>query len=291
MNAAAYQLSKVARFFGFRFERNRLAALTRESQFLQEAIDLLGRAAWQDTSEIDDVAVEFWQIRDTEQKQVALKEQMETIKAESQTLEEERARIEHQFSTEINELKEQKIEIMGQAIGLMRDNDASKANLERVKRRYAGMKLRLKAIEEGNHPGGDDPAQLQQMMDDLKATYSQMQGGLESGSSEVKTFETQIAEVDSNLETRKSALRAASAEIVGQIGKAAKQLADLSAQIGSLQNSKNALANRIGHFLSQHVESPPPEVKSVLRKHGALTSKIKYFRRSIHYNQRLSRGM
>ena len=291
MNAAAYQLSKVARFFGFRFERNRLAALTRESQFLQEAIDLLGRAAWHDTSKIDDVAVEFWQIRDTEQKQVTLKEQMEAIKVESQKLEVERARIEHQFGVEINELKERKIDIMSQAIGLMRDNDAAKANLERVKRRYAGMKLRLKALEEGNHPGGDDPAQLQQMMDDLKATYSQMQGGLESGSSEVKTFENQIAEVDAELESRKTSLREASAKVVGQIGKAAKQLADLSAQIGSLQNSKNALANRIGHFLSQHVENPPQEVKEVLRKHGALTSKIKYFRRSIHYNQRLSRGM
>ena len=66
--------------------------------------------------------------------------------------------------------------------------------------------------------------------------------------------------------------------------------ADISAKIGSLQNSKNALANRIGRYLSQNIESPSHEIRSVLSKHRALTSKIRYFRQSIGYFQRLVRN-
>jgi uncharacterized coiled-coil DUF342 family protein len=101
--------------------------------------------------------------------------------------------------------------------------------------------------------------------------------------------EAGIADIDARLETKRAEQKKAVAEIVGKIGRGSKQLADYSAKIGSLQTSKNALANRIGRYLSQNIETPDAEVRAVLRKHRALASKISYFRKSIQYQQRLVR--
>lgn len=291
MNSLQFQFCRIGRIFGIRRDRQRMAAMTRETQFLHEAVELLGRAAWQDTQSIDDLAVEFWQIKDVEKQQVDLRESMESIREDNTRLENERVEIESRFNEEINGLKEDKIDHMSDALELMRDNDTQKAELERVKRRYAGMKLRLKAVAEEHGDGvGLDANSLNSSMEELKANYSGIQQEIDGRAKTIKENEATIASIDLNLGEKRQAMKTATSDIVSKIGKGSKQLADISAKIGSLQNSKNALANRIGRFLSQNIENPSQEIRSVLSKHRALTSKIRYFRQSIGYFQRLVRN-
>jgi predicted nuclease with TOPRIM domain len=292
MNAFQFQLRRLARYFGIRREKQRLASLSRESQFLHEAVDLLGRAAWQDASAIDDLAVEFWQIRDLEKQQLELRTTMETIRGRNAELEARRAEIEGSFNAELEKLKELKIDRMSRALELMKANDAQKVELEHVKRRFAGLKLRLKALEEDPmaDAGGNTVSATAHTMEDLKAEYGRVQAGIEARTAELHALEQGTSEVDSQLEAKREELKRASAEIISQLGKSSKELADLAAKVGSLQNSKNALANRIGVYLSRNIDNPSKEIRSVLSKHRELASKIRHFRQSIAYYQRLVRG-
>lgn len=290
MNAFGYHVNRVAGFFGIRRTKHLRQTMTQESMFLNEAMELLGRAAWRDSGGIDDLAVEYWQIRDVEKKQRELWDESEALRSTKEELEVRRANIDSGFGREVDVLKEKKIELMSKAIVLMREIEAAREELERVKRRFAGMRLRLKAIdEEPEAAAGLDRHATEENIESARTDYADRQKSLEEKEAALKEVEKLIEENDGVLAAKKAELKQAAAEVVGEIGRVSKTLADLSAQIGSLQNEKNQLSTRVGRYLSQNIDSRSQEIRQILHKHRALASKISYFRKSIDYQQRLAR--
>ena len=74
-----------------------------------------------------------------------------------------------------------------------------------------------------------------------------------------------------------------------EIGRRSKQIAEISARLGSFESQKNEFSFQIGQYLSSQIDNPDPAVRKVLSRFGPLVGRIRYLKRSIQYNQRLAR--
>ena len=88
MNAIGFFTRRLLWQFGLKQERHRWSAVTRETQFLAEAQDLLGKLAWPQCDKIDDLSGEYWQILDLDKRQQEMRDQSETLTSENEVAQE-----------------------------------------------------------------------------------------------------------------------------------------------------------------------------------------------------------
>lgn len=98
-----------------------------------------------------------------------------------------------------------------------------------------------------------------------------------------------MIEVEKEIFNKRDEMRAETSNLVAEIGRSSKQVAEISAKIGAIENAKTELTFRVGQFLSQNLNSDDPKVRKVLTNHRSLVSKIIYLKQSIQYNTRLAR--
>ncbi len=96
MNAIGFFLGRFAWQLGLRRERARWNAVTRETQQLAEAQDLLGKLAWPATESIERLSGDYWQLTDLQTQQQQLRAQSDQLTTENETAQDRLYAIEDQ---------------------------------------------------------------------------------------------------------------------------------------------------------------------------------------------------
>jgi len=292
MNALGYYFHRLRARLGFHSERHRWAAINRETQILSEAEDLLGRLAWQDVKEVDDLSGEYWQIRDLDQQQQALREQSQQADERNESLRDKLHEMEHASSERLQSLRERKSKRMEEALILMRDIEELKDWKEETKKKFSNLKSKIelmKRLGQNDDQISGEVDKTESAMAKLKEEFSGDLSDITAKTEQIEALEKEVADLDQALVSGKTGIKQETAELNAEIGRLSKQIADLSAKIGSLENTKSGFYFTVGHYLSDQIDSRDPEITGVLRKHRQLISRILYYRRSIAYNQRLTR--
>lgn len=292
MNALGYFLHRLGSRLGFRSERHRWASINRESQILTEAEDLLGRLAWPDVKEVDDLSGEYWQIRDLEQQQDALREQSQEADARNEALKEKLEEMQGTAGRVLQALRERKSKRMEEALGLMHEIDQIKGSKEEAKKKFVnlGSKIELmKRLGQAADQISGEVEKTESAMARLKDQFSGDTGDIKAMTDRIEAIEKEVAALDRELVEGKARLRHDTAELNADVGRLSKQIADLSAKIGALENTKSEFYLTIGRHLSDHIGAGNPQIDPVLRRHRQIVSRIIYFSRSIAYNQMLIR--
>lgn len=292
MNAFGYFLHRCGARLGLGAERHRWAAINRETQILSEAEDLLGRLAWTDVKDIDDLSGEYWQIRDLDQQQDGLRRQSQEVDKRNEELKEKLHQLEDEAEQRFQSLRERKSKRMEDALVLLRDIEELKGWREDTKKKFLNLKSKIalmKRLGQAEDQIGDEVEKTESAMAKLKEQFNGDLGDIKSKTDQIATAEQEVAALDQELNEAKARLKLDTVELNAEISRLSKQIADLSAKIGALENTKSGYYFTVGHFLSNHIDTRDPLIFRVLRKHRQLVSRIIYYRRSIAYNQRLTR--
>ena len=292
MNAFGYFLHCCGARLGLGAERHRWAAINRETQILTEAEDLLGRLAWPDVKDIDELSGEYWQIRDLEQQQESLRQQSQEADARNEALKDQLHEREREAQQRFQSLRERKSKRMEDALGLMRDIEDLKGWKEETKKKFLNHQSKIDLMQRLGQAGeqtGTELEKTQLAMAKLKEQFSDDLGEIRAKTVQIEAVEQEVAGLDRELTEGKARLKEETAGLNAEISRLSKRIADLSAKIGALENTKSEFHFTVGHFLSNNIYSRDPVIFRVLRKHRQLISRIIYYRRSIAYNQRLTR--
>ena len=95
--------------------------------------------------------------------------------------------------------------------------------------------------------------------------------------------------IDDEVSARREQLKSETTDLVSEIGRRSKQIAELSAKIGSIDTQKGELTFQIGQYLSNAIDGRDPGAQRALNTYRPIVTKIKSLRSSIQYNQRLAR--
>lgn len=290
MNALGFLLRRLTWQFGMRGERDRWACVTRETQILSEAQDLLGRLAWRDVAKIDDVTGEYWQLMDLDKQQQKLRDESTAILARIDTLTEQLNGIEDKYEDKIDDLRDQKDAVLEEAAKVSAHMNEVQGEDMATRERFASLKNKLDVLK--RQEGVDLSAEIEKTrlaLVQLKAQHEELKKEIEAKEKEVASIEKSVQGVDGEIARQRQEMKDESADLVTEIGKLSKQIAELSAKIGSVENMKTDLSFKVGVYLCNNAEDDRPEIREVIGSYRQLVSKILYLRRSIQYNQRLAR--
>jgi DNA repair exonuclease SbcCD ATPase subunit len=292
MNAFGYFLHRCGARLGIGAERHRWAAINRETQILTEAEDLLGRLAWPDVKDIEELSGEYWQIRDLEQQQESLRQQSQEADERNETLKDRLHALEAEAQQRFQSLRDRKSKRMEDALGLMRDIEELKGWKEETKKKFLNHKSKIELMKRLGKAGeqtGSEVEKTELAMARLKEQFSEDLENIKAKTAQIDTVEQEVAALDRELTEAKARLKSDTAELNAEISRLSKRIADLSAKIGALENTKSGFYFTVGHFLSDNIYTRDPLIFRVLRKYRQLISRIIHYRRSIAYNQRLTR--
>ncbi len=292
MNALGFFVRRIAWQFGIRRERQRWGDVNRETQILSEAEDLLGKLAWVDVKEIEDLSGEYWQLVDLNEQQEKLREQTREADEKNTELQDELDAIQERCETKLQALRERKSRRMEDALGLMRDIEQLKDWKEGTKKKFMNLKAKLEVIQKHEGESADLGAEQERTrtaMAKLKDEFTGDITDIRAKTEEIEAIEKEVDELEAQIVAGKASLKEETATLSAEVSRYSKQVAELSARIGALENRKTDFYAQIGRYLSNNLGTRDPVVRGVLRRHRQLVGRIAYFRRSVAYNQRLAR--
>lgn len=294
MNAFGYTVRRFFRTFGIIHSHGVRTQLSKEKQIVSEAEDLLGRLAWRDTQNIQELAGQYWKMTDYERQQERLRTEGETLAVENDKARDTLEEIEDHFGAQMGKLKEEKRVLMEKAIDIMRAIDEIRDAAEYREGIFNGLEMKVKVLQEDDANGGiyaEEVSKTLTAMEQIQVQLDRDEQMIEKRSEQLRAVEQEVEKFEEEIDRIKQEVARETANIRTEIGRLSKRVAEVSAKIGALQNLKNDLSYEVGQFLSQNAYSRSPEVRSVLKKHRAIISKILYFRRSIDYHARLLGGI
>lgn|GEM_PF-1388119 len=292
MNAFGFFFHHLSIRLSFGSERRRWAAINRETQILSEAEDLLGRLAWPDVKNVDDLSGEYWQIRDLDQQQQTLRDESLQADERNEILRDRLYEMEDAAEASLQSLRERKSKRMEEALGLMREIEQIKEWKEESKKKFQNLKSKIelmKRLGQNDEQISGEVDKTESAMARLKEEFSGDLGDINTKTAQIEALEKEVAALNEELVAGKSRVKEETAQLNIEVSRLSRQIADLSARIGALENTKSGFYFTVGHHLSNHIDSRDPAITAVLRKHRPLISRILYYRRSIAYNQRLTR--
>ena len=282
-------MRRLAWQFGVKGERARWGAVTRETQLLAEAQDLLGKLSWPGLEKVDDISGEYWILRDLDTQQQTLRDTVERMINENDGAQDTLYDIEDKYEQQVHGIQGRKKELMEKAVVIMDDVEGIKDRDSDTRRRFASLKAKLDVLKKQD---GDYSAEIERtrgQLTKLKEDHTRDLSEIAARESEVEKLEQGVARLDEEIASRREALRLETTDLVSEIGRRSKFIAEHSARIGSLDTQKGDLSFRIGQYLSNHMDSRDPAIQQALSAYRPIVSKIKTLRSSIQYNQRLAR--
>ena len=290
MNAIGFFVGRFAWQIGLRMERARWNSVTRETQQLAETQDILGRLAWPGVDSIERLSGEYWQLTDLHRQQVELRSQSDQLTAENEVAQDRLYVIEDGVEDDVDARRKRKLEIMAQAVGLMDQVDEIKGRDVETRRRFTSLKGKLEVLKK--QPEGqfaDEMERTRRSLANLKEEHNQDLAAIAALEAEVQQLELGVQGIDAEIAGLREQHKLQTTDLVQEVGRRSKQIAEISARVGSLESQKNELSFQIGQYLSNQLDSADPDVRKLLERFRPLTNRIRYLRRSIQYNQRLAR--
>lgn len=287
MTTFEFIIRRMARSVGISNERNHLRIASQLTHYLTEAEDLLGRIAWKDVADVPELGEEHWKIKEIENQQDRLEQEIYGIESTNDKLTTKRDALELESEERLATISTKKADAMRDAISLMHDVETSREAGALTKKKYSGLRLKLKVLTEtGGDP--DEIASVRAAMDELKTQYAVDKRGIAELTEQIREAEEKVGKIEGEIDALRQEARKRMAEMMNKVSKSSKLVADYTARIGSLDATKKALSYKVGSYLSKNANSTAPEIQPVLRKYRNILNKIAQLRQSIRYHRILA---
>lgn len=290
MTSSRYLVARFAQAFGFYRKNQRMADAASEMHLLREAEAQLGAAIWQNVENIDELSVEYWNLRKFIKEREAVRQKLEDCQVRLERAHEERAAVLNNTPLEHQELFAQRAAILSELENLARHRDEIVAEAREIRRAYEGMKMKLEVIAKESTGTDSDREQIEQVKDrlaELKNKFFQLKQQRLQVGAQIEEGDAKVDLVDAQIYEQKQHRRISASEAFQVIGDGNKEISILRAENGVLDIQMRQLYAEIGRFVSRHAAHHSACAKAA-SSHQGLVDVMRALRRSIALNHRLA---
>ncbi len=290
MTSSLYFIARIAQGFGY-FRRNqRMAEAASEMHLLREAEAHLGFSIWESVGEIDQLSVEYWNLRRLIKEKESIKERLEASNELLEKTQATRIAILNSTPEAQQELLEQRTKLLVELEQLGRQRDEVIAEAREIRRFFDGMKMKIEVLNNENQESAENQeglTQAQASLTESKTRFAELkERRLEIGKL-IEEGNAKIDEVDLKLDQLKKDRRSTAAESFQAISDGNREVSSLRAEIGVLDTQMRQLYAEIGRYVSRNANHVPACTK-VAASHRSLVDVMRALRRSIALNHRLA---
>lgn len=287
MTTTRYLFAKIAMAFGISRRQRRMAEAASETHLLREAEQILGQRLWENVESIEELGIEYWNLRRLTAQRDELRKQM----AESEQLlaeaHEQRAALLSAKAGGAQALEERRRELLLELETHARQRDAIVAKAREIRRVYDGLKAKLDVLrtEQREHPELIEPTR--ERMKELRGQFDELKSKRDTIAVTIEGYNRQVDALDQDLDEARKRHREEAAEAFQLIGEANRRMSTIKARIGLIETEMQQLFGEIGRHVSRHIASNPG-CRAAARAHRPMVEVMSALRKSINLNHRLA---
>lgn len=290
MTPSRYLIARVAQTFGY-FRRNqRMADAASEMHLLREAEAQLGIAIWGKVEDIEELSVEYWNLRKFIKEKEIIRKKVEACQLELDKAHEERASVLNNTPEVHQELMDQRVLLLTELEQLALRRDEIVAEAREVRRAYDGFKMKLEVLTteaKGTAADKEKIDEVKRRLAELKIKFSDLRKQRIQIGSEIEAGDDKVDRVDEQLNEKKKDRRLHASEAFQVISDGNKEISILRAESGLLDTQMRQLYAEIGRFVSRNTHRHPA-CAAAASSHQGLVDVMRALRRSIALNHRLA---
>jgi chromosome segregation ATPase len=286
MTRSRYFLAKLAQAFGLSFASRYATNAATETHLLREAEEVLGRLCWEDLENLEDLSVEYWNLRKLAKRHAELSTEINQANNVLVQSHEDRSGLLDKVAENTKDLVEEREKLVENSERLKSDRDAILREARLIKRRHDGLKAKLEVLAA---EGQSDPAAVEAAhhdLNELKSQFTSLKTRRDELSQEIETLEKTIEAKAEHIETRRKTLREEALGSYQSIGKANKDISACRAELGNVEKEMCALFCEVGRFVS--VNTQHQECRAATKTHRSLINQMTALRQSVTMNNHLA---
>jgi chromosome segregation ATPase len=290
MTSSRYYIARFAQAFGFFRKNQRMADAASEMHLLREAEAQLGAAIWEKVEGIEELSVEYWNLRKFIKERDLVRKKLQQCQDKLDKAHEERAAVLNNTPEVHQELFDERVALLTELEKLAHRRDEIVAEAREVRRAFDGMRMKLEVLTKESAGGTVTKEQIdlvRSRLTELKAKFSELkQQRIEIGT-KIEEGDVKVDLVDQRLNEQKKDRRVHASQAFTVIGDGNKEMSSLRAESAVLDTQMRQLYAEIGRFVSRHAATHPACAKAAESHHG-LVDVMRALRRSIALNHRLA---
>jgi chromosome segregation ATPase len=290
MTSTRYFVARFAQAFGYFRKNYRMADAASEMHLLREAEAQLGAAIWEKVESIEELSVEYWNLRKFIKERDIVREKLVECQALLDKAHEERAVVLNRTPEIHQELIDERVGLLTELEKLTARRDEIVAEAREVRRSHDGMKMKLEVLtnESGESGAGrQDLTEVKKRLVELKSRFSDLKHQRIRIGHEIEQGDAKLDLVDTKLNEKRLERRVHASEAFQVIGDGNKEMSILRAESGLLDTQMRQLYAEIGRFVSRHA-AHHPACAAAASSHRGLVDVMRALRRSIALNHRLA---
>jgi chromosome segregation ATPase len=287
MTSTRYFVCLVAQAFGYRRTNIRMGDAAGEMHLLKEAESHLGKAIWQKVEDIEELSVEYWNLRKLIKERDRVAGELEICLAQLAEAHEERASLLGMSNEPFQDLLDERRLVLSSLEDLARERDVIVAKARDIRRIYDGIKTKEEVLtKEGNHTP-EELAKISKRLSELKKGFTVVKSERHEVAERISNGDTKIDAIDLEIQTRKKTRREKASEAFQHIGDANQEMSTLRAELGVLDTQMRQLYSEIGRHISRNTANNP-DCRKACKEHQGLVDVMRALRRSVILNHKLA---
>lgn len=290
MTTSRYIIARFAQAFGYLRKNQRMGDAATEMHLLREAEAHLGFSIWKNVENIDELSVEYWNLRKFVKEKAEISEKLEECQERLNKAHEDRASMLNSVPEVHQELLDERHGILTELETLARRRDEIVAEAREIRRSYDGTKMKLEVLgKESAGAGADESevANIKKKLVQLKARFAELKQLRADIGEQIEEGDAKIDQVDRQLDDKKKDRRVHASEAFHLIGENNKEMSTLRAESALLDTQMRQLYAEIGRYVSRHAATHEGCAKASASERG-LVAVMQALRRSIALNHRLA---
>ncbi|MEY3395001.1 MAG: hypothetical protein RL346_1237 [Verrucomicrobiota bacterium] len=286
MTASKYLFLRLAIYFGYARKNVRVGEVSSESMLLKEAQTFLGEAIWQKVDQIEEISMEYWNLKKLNQDFQRISGEIQQFQNKLNENQEIRAVVLESVHTPIKELAKQRVEIISKMDQLTRIRDRISNKASEAQRKLKGLNVTLEVLR-GEPDKATEISRTTERLEELKVAMEAIQREKLANAQDMAALGSELRDIEEEIADQKIHGRSKVIESSQGIGDANQQISLRRAELNIISTQMRQLYLEIGRFMSRHSKTDP-ECRKVCRELAGLIDVMAALQRSIHYNTRLA---
>ncbi len=293
MTPSRFYVAKFAQVFGVYRKTQRMSDAASESHLLREAEAHLGARIWEKVEAIDELSVEYWNLRKFIKERDAIMAKLDECENRLECAHQERATLLNTTPEVQQDLLDQRVELLQKLEVLSNQRDRIVNQARSIRRGYDGMKMKLEVLTKESDDSEEHTKIVESVsirISELKTKFSALKKERLEIGEKIEEGDNELDIIDQKLNEKKLNRRLDATEAFQVIGDGNKEISLLRAENAILASQMHQLYAEIGRYVSRNVGTNSECTKAV-QAHRGLVEVMQALRRSIALNHKLSENV
>lgn len=287
MTPARYIICRIAQTFGYNRKNVRMGDAAAEMHLLKEAESYLGKEVWQNVEDIEELSVEYWNLRKLIKERDRVAGDLEKCHEVLNKAHEERSGVLGVANQPYQDLLDERKNVLATLEQLAHERDVIVTKARDVRRLYDGIKMKEEVLGSEGKQSRNDIDKITNRLSELKQDFASLKAERHVVAEKIAAGDAQIDHIDAEILRRKKERRELASHAFQHIGEANQEMSTLRAELGVLDTQMRQLYSEIGRHVSRNAN-----VNSACRKavhaHQGLVDVMGALRKSVLLNHKLA---